>query len=155
MTKAVPPGRWLSRNRAVARAEVHSAWSGISRPEVASRAERSLGVYIELLVSTRKLRPPSRRARTNRSAPAPSPLRGSARRPCRTASCKGFRGSSFLQYGWWCLILGTCLSDTELQGTGRPARVSEVRVDPTGESNRFNAADDGTKKVQLTRPASG
>jgi len=33
--------------------------------------------------------------------------------------------------------------------------VSEVRVDPTGESNRFNAADDGTKKVQLTRPASG
>src|ERR1035441_3075127 len=69
MTKAVPPGRWLSRNRAVARAEVHSAWSGISRPEVASRAERSLGVYIELLVRTRKLRPPSRRARTNRSAP--------------------------------------------------------------------------------------
>src|ERR1039458_716376 len=78
MTKAVPPGRWLSRNRAVARAEVHNARSGISRPEVGGGAERSLGVYIGLLGSTRKLRPPSRKARTNRSAPgtiAPSRIR--------------------------------------------------------------------------------
>jgi hypothetical protein len=69
MTNALPAGRWLWRNRAVARAEVHSEDSGTTRPAEARRAERSRGVNIELLVRMRNWRPRSSRVAMNRSAP--------------------------------------------------------------------------------------
>ena len=44
ITYAVPPGRWSSRNCAVARAEVQIAVSGTTMPMRASRACRSRAV---------------------------------------------------------------------------------------------------------------
>ena len=44
MAKALPPGRWLSRNWAVARAEVQIRSGGSKIPVRASRADRSRGV---------------------------------------------------------------------------------------------------------------
>src|SRR3954452_4341744 len=69
MTYAVPLGRWLSRNCAVARALVQIASSGTSIPERCSRAFRSRGVKIELLVSSRKGRPIRDSRWTNSAAP--------------------------------------------------------------------------------------
>src|SRR3954471_15615358 len=56
-TYAVPCGRCSARNCAVASADVQIADSGTSMPLPSSRARRSRGVKIELLVSTRKDRP--------------------------------------------------------------------------------------------------
>jgi hypothetical protein len=53
MTNAVPFGRWSSRNFAVARAEVQITSGVAASPRRPSRAERSRGVYIELLVRMR------------------------------------------------------------------------------------------------------
>src|SRR6476661_651522 len=68
-TYADPPGRWSSRNCAVASAEVQIADSGTSMPPARSRARRSLGVKIELFVSTRKRRPDRTKAPMNSLAP--------------------------------------------------------------------------------------
>ena len=69
ITNARPFGRWLSRKRAVASAEVHSASGGIESPLSASREARSLGEKRELFVRTRKLKPALSRAARKRSAP--------------------------------------------------------------------------------------
>src|SRR6478735_8840322 len=68
-TYAVPPGRWSSRNCAVASAEVQIASTGTSMPLPSSRARRSRGVKIELFVSTRKRRPEAWSAWMNSCAP--------------------------------------------------------------------------------------
>src|SRR3954451_9099046 len=68
-TYAEPCGRWSERNCAVARAEVQIADSGTSMPLPSSRARRSRGVKIELLVSTRKDRPDDFSASMNSWAP--------------------------------------------------------------------------------------
>src|SRR3712207_4689027 len=69
MTYAEPPGSWEVRKSAVARAEVKIASSGTSSPPRASRAARSRGVKIELLVSTRNRRRRSTRRSRNSLAP--------------------------------------------------------------------------------------
>ena len=69
-TYAVPSGRWSARKSAVASAEVQIASSGTSMPLRSSRARRSRGVKIELLVSTRNFRPDALSASTNSVAPA-------------------------------------------------------------------------------------
>src|SRR6478736_8793084 len=69
-TYADPPGRWSSRNCAVASAEVQMDSSGTSIPLLRSRrTRRSRGVKIELLVSTRNGTPCSRSALMNSFAP--------------------------------------------------------------------------------------
>ena len=69
MTYAVPSGRCSLRNFAVASADVQIADSGRSMPARRSRAHRSRGVKIELLVSTRNLRPLSCSRAMNSGAP--------------------------------------------------------------------------------------
>src|SRR5918992_3521995 len=69
MTYADPPGRWSSRNWAVASAEVQMDSIGTSSPMRRSRACRSRGVYIELLVRTRKGVPRSWSLARNSAAP--------------------------------------------------------------------------------------
>ena len=69
MTNALPFGRWLSRKRAVASADVHSASGGIESPLSVSREARSFGEKRELFVRTRKLKPALSRAAMKRSAP--------------------------------------------------------------------------------------
>src|SRR5918995_560970 len=69
-TYAEPPGRWSSRNCAVASADVQMDSSGTSIPLLRSRrTRRSRGVKIELLVSTRNGTPCSRSALMNSFAP--------------------------------------------------------------------------------------
>src|SRR5918993_1540728 len=69
-TYAEPPGRWSSRNCAVASADVQIDSSGTSIPLLRSRrTRRSRGVKIELLVSTRNGTPSSRSAAMNSLAP--------------------------------------------------------------------------------------
>ena len=69
-TYAEPCGRWSARKSAVARAEVQIASSGTSIPLPSSRARRSRGVKIELLVSTRNFLPDALSASMNSVAPA-------------------------------------------------------------------------------------
>src|SRR5215213_7770620 len=69
MTYAVPSGRCSLRNLAVASAEVQMADSGRSMPATRSRAHRSRGVKIELLVRTRNLAPVSVRRAMKSAAP--------------------------------------------------------------------------------------
>src|SRR5690242_11766968 len=69
MTYAEPPCNWPSRKVAVASADVQIASSGTCRPDRASRAARSRGVKIELLVSTRNGRRLSTNAFKNSAAP--------------------------------------------------------------------------------------
>src|SRR3954471_9527464 len=66
---ADPPGRWSSRNCAVASAEVQMDSSGTSMPLASRRALRSRGVKIELFVSTRKPTPEAFSAAMNSTAP--------------------------------------------------------------------------------------
>src|SRR3954451_10564531 len=69
MTYAEPPGSCEARKSAVASAEVQIAASGTSRPLRESRAARSRGVKIELLVNTRKRRWRSTRRARKSAAP--------------------------------------------------------------------------------------
>src|SRR5690349_7112111 len=69
MQYAEPPGSWSARNAAVARADVQIDSSGTLSPERTSRADRSRGVKIELLVSTRKRRCFSTRRSRKSAAP--------------------------------------------------------------------------------------
>src|ERR671919_689223 len=70
MAKAEPPGRWSSRKRAVASAEVQMLSSVTSNPPALKRAARSRGVYIELFVRTRKGVPRARRRARNSAEPS-------------------------------------------------------------------------------------
>ncbi|SLH39783.1 Uncharacterised protein [Mycobacteroides abscessus subsp. abscessus] len=65
----MPFGRWSLRKVAVASAEVQMDSSGMSRPVVRSRACRSRGVRMELLVSTRNGVSFARNSARNSSAP--------------------------------------------------------------------------------------
>src|SRR6187431_135191 len=69
MTKALAPGAWLCRKSAVASAEVQIAPSGTTSPDERRRAERSLGVKIELFVSTKNGVPWSRHCCSSAAAP--------------------------------------------------------------------------------------
>src|SRR4051794_13930235 len=69
MTYAVPPGRWLLRNSAVASALVQIDSSGTSIPLRDSLACRSRAVKIELLVRSRNGISRSRNRRTKSAAP--------------------------------------------------------------------------------------
>src|SRR4051794_25239511 len=74
MTYAVDPGRWSSRNCAVASALVQIASSGTSIPDRCRRALRSRGVYIELFVSSKNGRP----VLVNRATKSAAPGMGSS-----------------------------------------------------------------------------
>ena len=69
MTYAEPLGSWVARKSAVASAEVQIDSSGTCSPARTSRADRSRGVKIELLVSTRKRRSRSTSRSRNSAAP--------------------------------------------------------------------------------------
>jgi hypothetical protein len=69
ITNALPPGICDAQKSAVASALVQIACSGTSSPDARSRAARSRGVKIELLVSTRNGVPRSVHCRMRSAAP--------------------------------------------------------------------------------------
>src|SRR3954451_11193562 len=85
MTYADPPGSWVERKSAVARAEVQIDSSGTCSPDRVSRAARSRGVKIELLVSTRKRRSVST-SRSRKSAAPGRALPSCTRTPSMSVS---------------------------------------------------------------------
>src|SRR6478609_2782556 len=112
-TYAVPCGRCSARNCAVASAEVQMASSGTSIPLPSSRARRSRGVKIELLVRTRKPSPEALSASTNSWAPGIGTSSWTST-PSMSVSQVCTSRVSVMGQLWW---------------TGRPERVSDLPRD--------------------------
>src|SRR5690606_25211406 len=137
---AEPPGIWLLQNSAVASAEVQMRSSGTSRPDARSRAARSRGVKIELLVSTRNGVPDSTHWWISSGAPGsawfsctstPS-MSVSQLSMCGRASCCGVMPTAYRR-------AARCSAEQSGGGDARPLgerldlRPGDLRVHPSAE----------------------